>query len=151
MTLPPVLRVRSPDCRDRRPKVRSQDGSNSSCGGWGRRLLSARPTTLLQWREVHMYQLPLALLHAGETSVRDQVHIRNAEAAQLGRTLARQTGKTISEVVLDALRQYRPQPHPRDGNRVELWRQLLHRDRARLTRPEVPIESFYNEETGLPK
>jgi Rv0623-like transcription factor len=61
-----------------------------------------------------MYQI-LALLHAGETSVRDQVHIRNAEAAQLARTLARQTGKTISEVVLDALRQYRPQPRPRDG------------------------------------
>jgi hypothetical protein len=79
--------------------------------------------------------------------VRDQVHIRNAEAAQL----ARQTGKTISEVVLDALRQYRPQPHPRDGNRVELWRQLLRRDRARLREPEAPIESFYNEETGLPE
>jgi hypothetical protein len=84
--------------------------------------------------------------------MKDQVHIRNAEAAQLARTLARQTGKTISEVVLDALRQYRPQPHPREhGNRAELWRQLLRRDRARLTRPEVPIESFYNEETGLPE
>ena len=43
-----------------------------------------------------------------ETSVKDQVHIRNAEAAQLARALARQTGKTISAVVLDALRQYRP-------------------------------------------
>jgi hypothetical protein len=93
----------------------------------------------------------LALLHEGETTVRDQVHISNAEAAHLARTLARQTGKTISEVVLDALRQYRPQPHARDGNRVELWRQLLRGDRARLTRPEVPIESFYNEETGLPE
>jgi hypothetical protein len=97
-----------------------------------------------------MYQI-LALLHAGETSVRDQVHIRNAEAAQLARTLARQTGKTISEVVLDALRQYRPQPRPRDGNRVELWRQLLRRDRSGLTRPGVPVESFYYEETGLPE
>jgi hypothetical protein len=47
--------------------------------------------------------------------VKDQVHIRNAEAAQLARALARQTGKTISEVVLDALRQYRAaqaQPSP---------------------------------------
>jgi len=43
--------------------------------------------------------------------VRDQVHIRNAEAAQLARALARQTGKTISAVALDALRQYRPRPH----------------------------------------
>jgi hypothetical protein len=84
--------------------------------------------------------------------VRDQVHIRNAEAAQLARALARQTGKTISEIVLDALRQYRPRPHALErGNRVELWRRLLRRDRARLTRPEVPIESFYNEDTGLPQ
>jgi hypothetical protein len=37
-----------------------------------------------------------ALLHAEETFVRDQVHIRNAEAAHLARRLARQTGKTIS-------------------------------------------------------
>jgi hypothetical protein len=40
--------------------------------------------------------------------VKDQVHIRNAEAAHLARALARQTGRTISEIVLDALRQYRP-------------------------------------------
>jgi len=84
--------------------------------------------------------------------VRDQVHIRNAEASQLARALARQTGKTISEIVLDALRQYRPQPHRLErGNRVEVWRQLLRRDRAYLTPPEVPIESFYNKDTGLPK
>ena len=38
-----------------------------------------------------------------EAFVKDQVHIRNAEAAQLARALARQTGKTISEAVLDAL------------------------------------------------
>jgi hypothetical protein len=36
--------------------------------------------------------------------MKDRVHIRNAEAAGLARTLARQTGKTISDVVLDALR-----------------------------------------------
>ena len=84
--------------------------------------------------------------------MRDQVHIRNAEAAQLARALARQTGKTISAVVLDALRQYRPRPHALErGNRVELWHRLLSRDREHLTRPEVPIESFYNEDTGLPE
>jgi hypothetical protein len=84
--------------------------------------------------------------------VRDQVHIRNAEAAQLARALARQTGKTISAVVLDALRQYRPRPYALErGNRVEFWHRLLRRDRAHLTRPEVPIESFYNKDTGLPE
>ena len=84
--------------------------------------------------------------------MKDQVHIRNAEAAQLARLLARQTGKTISEVVLDALRHYRPRPQPPErGTRVERWRRLLRRDHARLTRPEVPIESFYNKDTGLPE
>jgi len=102
-------------------------------------------------KSTYVSDAPSARRHPGETSVKDQVHIRNAEAAQLARKLARQTGRTISEVVLDALRQYRSQPQPRDGNRVELWRRLLRRDRARLTRPEVPIEAFYNEETGLPE
>ena len=84
--------------------------------------------------------------------MKDQVHIRNPEAAQLARTLARQTGKTISAVVLDALRQYRPRPHPSpEDGRIEIWRRLLRRDRAGLRRPEVPIEAFYDEETGLPK
>jgi len=83
--------------------------------------------------------------------VKDQVHIRNAEAAQLARALARQTGRTIGEVVLDALRQYRPHPMPPEhDNQVARWRRLLRRDRARLTRPEVPIEAFYDESTGLP-
>ena len=91
-------------------------------------------------------------LRTKETSVRDQVHIRNAEAAQLARALTRQTGKTISAVVLDALRRYRPRPQTLErGSRIELWRRLLRRDRAHLTPHEVPIESFYSKDTGLPE
>jgi hypothetical protein len=85
--------------------------------------------------------------------MKDQVHIRNAEAANLARALARQSGRTISEVVLDALRQYRPSRRaavPR--RRVERWRRLLGEDRARRARkPETPIEALYDEATGLPK
>jgi hypothetical protein len=92
------------------------------------------------------------MYHAQSQAVKDQVHIRNAEAAHLARTLARQTGKTISEVVLDALRQYRPRrqkPVPR--RRVEHWRRLLREDRERgMARPEIPVEAFYDEGTGLP-
>jgi hypothetical protein len=84
--------------------------------------------------------------------MKDQVHIRNAEAANLARTLARQTGRTISEVVLDALRQYRPRrraPVPR--RRVEHWRLLLNQDRKRRTQnAETPIEALYDKGTGLP-
>jgi hypothetical protein len=85
--------------------------------------------------------------------MKDQVHIRNAEAAHLARALARQTGRTISEVVLEALRQYRPgrrAPAPR--KRVEHWRRLLREDRERgMAEPEIPIEALYDEATGLPK
>jgi hypothetical protein len=84
--------------------------------------------------------------------VKDQVHIRNAEAAQLARALARQTGKTITEIVLDALRQYRgAQGQPSPPGRIEQWRRLLRRDKGRLIRSEVPIESFHNQDTGLPE
>jgi hypothetical protein len=84
--------------------------------------------------------------------MKDQIHIRNAEAAQLARALARQTGKTISETVLDALRHYRPgaRRKPRKAE-VEVWRRLLREDRERgMKRPETPIEALYDEATGLP-
>ena len=85
--------------------------------------------------------------------MKDQVHIRNAEAAQLARALARQSGKTISEVVLDALRQYRPhRPARAKQNRIARWKRLLREDHKRgLIKPETPIESLYDEATGLPK
>jgi hypothetical protein len=85
--------------------------------------------------------------------MKDQVHIRNAEAAQLARLLARQTGQTISEVILNALRQYRPRSRTSaKGKRVEKWRRLLREDLDRgIASPEVPIEAFYDEATGLPK
>ena len=84
--------------------------------------------------------------------MKDQVHIRNAEAAQLARALARQSGKTISEVVLEALRQYRP-PRPGRSSQKKLaqWQRLLRDDRKHLRQPEIPIEALYDEHTGLPK
>ena len=84
--------------------------------------------------------------------MKDQVYIHSAEAAKLLRMLADQTGKTVSEVVLDALRQYRPhrrQPAPKE--RIEHWQQLLREDRKRgMAQPETPVESLYDEITGLP-
>jgi hypothetical protein len=84
-------------------------------------------------------------------AVKDQVHIRNAEAAHLARALARQTGKTISEIVLDALRQYRPGRHAASSRRrVEHWQRLLADDRQQH-KLETPIEALYDQVTGLPK
>ena len=85
--------------------------------------------------------------------MKDQVHIRNAEAAQLARALARQTGKTMSEVVLDALRQYRPTSRaPVQAGLVARWQRLLRQDR-RPAEPEaeIPIEALYDDVTGLPR
>jgi hypothetical protein len=85
--------------------------------------------------------------------MKDQVHIRNAEAAQLARALARQTGSTISDVVLEALRNYRPRRRaPANGKNVGRWRRLLREDRARgMRRREIPIETLYDPVTGLPR
>jgi hypothetical protein len=83
--------------------------------------------------------------------LKDQVHIRNPEAAQLARMLAKRTGKTMTEVVLDALRQYRPTARTTlPAGLVARWQRLLRRDREQLKRPEIPIESLYDEATGLP-
>jgi hypothetical protein len=94
-----------------------------------------------------MYQL----YHSGPI-MKDQVHIRNAEAANLARALARQTGRTINEVVLEALRQYRPGLRaPASRRRLEYWRRLLREDRKRRARkPETRIETLFDETTGLP-
>lgn len=84
--------------------------------------------------------------------MKDQVHIRNVEAAHLARTLARQTGKTINDVVLDALRQYRPgRPGTVTPERAARWRRLLREDReSGSVKPETPVEAFYDPITGLP-
>lgn len=84
--------------------------------------------------------------------MKDQVHIRNVEAANLARALARQTGMTISDVLLEALRQYRPARRmPASGRRLKHWRRLLAEDRKhRKRKPETPIEALYDRATGLP-
>ena len=86
--------------------------------------------------------------------MKDQVHIRNAEAAHLARTLAKQTGKTISEVVLEALRSYRPGKHPKTPReRGERMIRLLREDQAAYRargKPEIPLEDLYDPESGLP-
>jgi hypothetical protein len=84
--------------------------------------------------------------------VKDQVHIRNAEAAQLARALARQTGKPMSQVVLEALRQYRPRRRqPVRQKVVEQWRRLLREDRkSGRASPETPLDALYDKTTGLP-
>jgi len=54
-------------------------------------------------------------------------------------------------VVLDALRQYRPRrPAPAQRKQVEQWRQFLRQDRRGMARAQLPIETLYDDETGLP-
>ena len=84
--------------------------------------------------------------------MKNQVHIRNAEAAHLARTLAHETGRTINEVVLDALRQYRPARRASaPPEQIAHWKVLLRHDReAHTPGHEVPLESLYDRDTGLP-
>lgn len=82
----------------------------------------------------------------------DQVHIRDAETAWLLRTLAKQSGMTMKAVLKDALKEYRPKKRAMDdshGRGAELLR-LAAQDRQRLVSPEVPLESFYGTQSGLP-
>jgi hypothetical protein len=85
--------------------------------------------------------------------MRDQIHIRGAEAAHLARTLARETGRTMNDVVLDALRQYRPRrPAARPQRRVAKWQELLREDRAqRKDGREINVEYLCDKASGLPK
>jgi hypothetical protein len=81
-----------------------------------------------------------------ELTVRDEIHIRNAEAGYLARKLARDTGRTITEIVLHALRQYRMDHHASDpSSRLEYWRHLLRDDRSRrLDGVETSLEALYD-------
>ena len=131
-------------------------------GGIAVQPIAAARATIRNWTEPaspifssgmtdHRVAGRLGVSQREKTSVKDQVHIRNVEAAQLARALARQTDKTIGEVVLDALRQYRPHhPGKRSAKEMETWRRLLRKDREGLTEIETPIVSLYDEHTGLP-
>jgi hypothetical protein len=84
--------------------------------------------------------------------MKDQVHIRNSEAAQLARTLARATGKPISQVILEALRNYQPRlSRASPKKQITRWQRLLSEDRKGLARPGTSIDEFYDEATGLPR
>ena len=76
----------------------------------------------------------------------------SSEAANLARALARQTGRTISDVVLDALRQYRRRRRsPAPEKRVEHWRKLLNEDRKRRAKTtETSVEALYDKTTRFP-
>jgi hypothetical protein len=91
--------------------------------------------------------------YKGTADMKDQVHIRNAEAAQLARTLARSTGKPISQVVLEALRSYQPhRVNPASKKQIVRWHRLLREDRKQgMARPGTPIEALYDDATGLPR
>jgi hypothetical protein len=84
--------------------------------------------------------------------MKDELHIRNAKAAHLARILARRTGQTIDEVVLEALRQYRPASRqPARQGRIKYRRRLLRKDRAGRVTPEMPIEAIYDETSDCPR
>jgi hypothetical protein len=54
--------------------------------------------------------------------------------------------------VLEALRHYRPRRRePAPHKQAARWRRLLQEDRKRgLVQPERPLETLYDEATGLP-
>jgi hypothetical protein len=78
----------------------------------------------------------------------DQIHIRDAETAQLLREAARQTGRSMTEVLREAVRGYVPRRSP-PPTPVDIQR-LLAEDRAQLVDDSWTIEDLYDED-GLPR
>lgn len=79
--------------------------------------------------------------------------IKNPEADRLARELARRTGKGITEVVVDALRDHLADVERRSGG--ERTRAEIERIRERVSRLEVrdrrsPEEILGYDESGLP-
>lgn len=77
----------------------------------------------------------------------DQVHIRDAETAGLLRAYAAQTGRTMREILREAMLQYRPQPK-KTGSLSDLD-YLLVEDWKRLKPNPGTIEDMYDDQ-GLP-
>ncbi len=78
----------------------------------------------------------------------DQVHIRDPESAELLRMFAAQTGRTMKEILRDALQRYRPSPVP--ARSLSDLDYLLELDRAQLVANPESLEDLYDED-GLPK
>lgn len=77
----------------------------------------------------------------------DQIHVRDPESAQLLRMFAAQTGRTMRDILRDALRSYKPR-RPSSASLSDLD-YLLEKDWAQLGPNPGTIEDMYDEQ-GLP-
>ena len=78
----------------------------------------------------------------------NQIHVRGAETAALLREAARQTGRTITEVLREAVRAYVPVRHPAP-KQVDPCR-LLARDHEQLVEKPGAVDDPYDAD-GLPR
>lgn len=80
----------------------------------------------------------------------DQIHIRDGETVRLLRAMARQTGRSVTDIVREAARAYVPRPS--SGPAPVDPRGLLASDRARLLpgAMESGPEDLYGPD-GLPR
>jgi hypothetical protein len=83
-----------------------------------------------------------------EPPMSDQVHIRDPESAELLRMFAAQTGRTMKDILRDALRTYTPRPL-QEGSLCDLDH-LLALDWAQLKENPETLDDLYDED-GLPK
>ena len=83
----------------------------------------------------------------------DQVHIRDAETVALLRTLARQTGRSMKDVMRDALHDYaaRAAGPPADPDRVARSLALLRKDQEDVLPGAGSIDALLYGSDGLPR
>jgi hypothetical protein len=77
----------------------------------------------------------------------EQIHIRDAETARILRETARQTGRSMTDILRDAVRGYRPPLRRRDA--VDAAALLAADRRALLHRTGEPDDLY--DEDGLPR
>ncbi|TPE58609.1 hypothetical protein FJQ54_16270 [Sandaracinobacter neustonicus] len=77
----------------------------------------------------------------------DQIHIRDGETAGLLRLYAAQTGRTMRDILREAVRGYKPEPKPERS--LSDLDHLLKRDWAQLKPGHGTIEDMYDDQ-GLP-
>jgi hypothetical protein len=81
-----------------------------------------------------------------------QMNIKNAEAAAIAAELAKIEGKSVTQVVLEALR--RQQRELRREKKVEDLMEFARETRAMMSPEALAFDvdkELYDEETGLPK
>jgi len=83
---------------------------------------------------------------------KSSLNIEDPEALRLAHAIARETGETLAQAVVGALRQRYESLHKRNSEAIAAdLRAIAKRAAAHIKRPYVPHDEFLYDDHGLPK